>query len=95
MDDPRELSFLVSGGTAMNCRLSRCCFAASRFKWFSAGFGAPSHRLPQGSGQGIVAGQISTPEVARHALKYGMFATAPAASGRDPPRLVAGEQCGG
>src|SRR5262249_16830780 len=54
--------------------------AASRFSQFAACFGAQSHRLPQGSGQGIAAGQISMLEAARHALKYGMLtATAPAA----------------
>jgi hypothetical protein len=36
----------------------------SRFSSFVACFGAPSHCLPQGLGQSIVAGQISTLEAA-------------------------------
>jgi hypothetical protein len=39
--------------------------AGSRFGWLPACSGAPSHYLPQASGQGIVAGQTSLPEVAR------------------------------
>src|SRR5262252_2515468 len=69
--------------------LRRSRFAASRFSGLAACSEAPSHRLPRASGQGIVAGQISTLEVARHALKYGMFAAiAPAASPRSPQSVA-------
>src|SRR6516162_166131 len=62
---PRDLSFLVREGADMACSLKRFHFAASRLCRFAACSGAPSHRLPQGSGQDIVAGQISTLEVVR------------------------------
>ena len=45
--------------------LSRCRLMASRFDWFAAFYGAPSHCLPQGSRLGIVAGQTGTLEGAR------------------------------
>jgi hypothetical protein len=43
--------------------LSHRRFVTSRLTRFAACSGAPSHCLPQGSGQGIVAGQSSTLEV--------------------------------
>src|SRR6516162_4741209 len=56
---PRDLSCTALWGF---------CPVASRLSRFAACSGAPSHRLPRGSGQGIVAGQINTLEVVR-----GMF----------------------
>jgi hypothetical protein len=67
---PRDLCFLASRGTATDrclwrvAALSHCCLTASRFNWFATCSGAPSHCLPQGSGQGIVDCQSSTLEVA-------------------------------
>src|SRR6516162_7267480 len=56
--EPRDLGFLAgSGGTAVACGLLGFRLAASPFSHFAACSGAPSHRLPQGSGLGIVAGQ--------------------------------------
>src|SRR6516225_2040740 len=63
---PHDLCFLAgSRRTAMAHSVCGFRLAASRFSRFAACSGAPSHRLPQGSGQGIVAGQISTLEVVR------------------------------
>jgi hypothetical protein len=68
--EPRDLSFLAGGGAATAhglwriTALKRRRLVASRFDRFAACSGAPSHCLPQGSGQGIVAGQSSTLEVA-------------------------------
>src|SRR5262249_13776825 len=44
--------------------LRLCRLATLRFGWFAACSGAPSHRLPQGSGLGIVPVQTSTLEAA-------------------------------
>jgi hypothetical protein len=58
----RDLSFLSGGGAATArsvwrvATLARCRLTASRFTWFAACSGAPSHCRPQGSGQGIVPG---------------------------------------
>src|SRR6516225_961728 len=68
----RELRFLAHR-LWRTAPLWRHRFVALRFGSFAACSVAPSHRLPQGSGQGIVAGQISMLEVARHGLKYGML----------------------
>src|SRR5262249_10966887 len=46
--------------------LRRYRLAVSLLNWFAACSGAPSHRLPQGSGQGIVAGQFGMMEVVRY-----------------------------
>jgi len=65
--EPRDLGFLAgSGGTVAAHSLLGFRLAASPCSHFAACSGAPSHRLPQGSGQGIVAG--------RPVLRYGMFA---------------------
>src|SRR6516165_10252347 len=55
--EPRDLCF--AHGLWRTAPLQRR-FVALRFGSFAACSGAPSHCLPQGSGQGIVAGQIST-----------------------------------
>jgi hypothetical protein len=69
----RDLRFLASGrGTTPThglwpiAALWRHYLAVWRFSWLAACFEVPSHRLPQGSGQGIVAGRL--------VLRYGMFA---------------------
>src|SRR5262249_5000092 len=59
----RELRFLAHR-LWRTAPLWRHRFVALRFNSFGACSGAPSHRPPQGSGQGIVVGQISTQEVA-------------------------------
>src|SRR6516162_2622155 len=61
----REFRFLAHGPWR-TAPLWRHRFVALRFGSFAACSGVPSHRLPQGSGQGIVAG--------RPVLRYGMFA---------------------
>jgi hypothetical protein len=59
-----ELCFLARGGSTTASRLWRsaalwrCRLAVPRVSLFAACSGAPSHCLPQGSGQGIVDGQI-------------------------------------
>ena len=63
----RDLCFRAGNGRTVHglwriVPLSRCRLTASRFNWFAAGFGAPSHCLPRGSGQGIVPAQNSTLE---------------------------------
>src|SRR5262249_9481559 len=65
----------TTGRTAMARHLFGLRLSASRVSHFPACSGAPSHRLPQGSGQGIVAGQISTLEVARMGaqVRYRVF----------------------
>jgi hypothetical protein len=51
----------TSKGTATDRRLRRVPalyrLATARFGWFASGSGASSHRLPLGSGRGIVAAQ--------------------------------------
>src|SRR6516164_2381497 len=56
--EPRDLCF--AHGFWRTAPLWRHHFVALRFGWFAACSGAPSHRLPQGSGQGIVPAQNST-----------------------------------
>ena len=60
--EPRDLCFLAGrGGTATAHGLWRIAalwrhrLAASRFNWFAACSGAPSHWLPLGSGRGNLA----------------------------------------
>jgi hypothetical protein len=60
--EPRDLGF--AHGLWRTAPLWRHRFVALRFGSFAACSGAPSHRLPQGSGQGIVTGQTTTLEVA-------------------------------
>ena len=70
---PIDLPFLngsrgIATANSLPCTAALCRrrFAASRFNWFAACNGAPSHCLPPCfSGQGIVAGQTTTIEVAR------------------------------
>ena len=50
--------------------LSHCRLTTSRFNWFAAGSGAPSHCLPQGSGQGTVDGQTSTLEAVGRGFRH-------------------------
>jgi hypothetical protein len=61
--ESRERCFAVRSATSATAHLwciaplLRSRFALSCFYGFAACSGAPSHCLPQGSGQGIVAGQ--------------------------------------
>jgi len=58
-----------SRGTAADQGLGRVStfyrLTASRFGWFAACSGASSHRLPQGSGRGIVSARTNALEGAR------------------------------
>ena len=49
--------------------LGRHRLKASRFNWFAACSGAPSHCRPQGSGQGTVDGQTSTLEAVERGFR--------------------------
>ena len=60
--EPRDFCFLVGGRGAArahslwrNAALERHRLATSRFNWFAACSGAPSHWRPLGSGQGNLA----------------------------------------
>src|SRR5271169_2954630 len=73
---------LLRTGAAERRRLS-----ASRFNWFTACSGTPSHCLPQGPGQGIVSAKTSRKGVAacdiQHSLSGGC-----ATSGRVGPAVL-------
>src|SRR6516165_11979266 len=72
---PHNLCFLAgSRRTAMAHSVWGFRLTASRFSQFAACSGAPSHRLLQGSGQGIVPVQTSTLEAAGGGLvRYSKF----------------------
>jgi len=88
---------MTANGLCRKSTLRHLRLAASRLSRFAACSGAPSHRLPQGPGHGIVAGQVSALKVAGG----GLIADTALRSvqhqvrqlrhvGRDPPRLNAG-----
>src|SRR5262249_43394675 len=69
------LQEIGSGGTATTRQriegLRRHRLTASRFNRFATCSGAPSHRLPRGSGQGIVAGQLARRKSPLRQLRQG------------------------
>ena len=67
----------AAGGLWRSAALSRCHLTTSRFSLFAACSGAPSHCPPQGSGQGIVRVNFSTPEVIRTWLEERSFCSRP------------------
>jgi hypothetical protein len=67
--------------------------ATLRFGKFAACSGVPAHCLPQGLGQDIAGGQISTLEAARHVLKYGNVDRYGSGSFATWPRFDASPTC--